>query len=182
MTILSDEAKTLLETRGLFVMPQEIDHEAFNLVVYVCALYADKPLTFHCQGDGGDCTAAMGIVDVIRHHGRVTGLLAGEANSCSGVIFAACNPRYVYPYGSIGIHASTMDQISRVDRAYAHTWTKELETTDRQFAEIYSDASDTGVDYWHEMIKAQGGNGYNRLNASMIINRAMAHPISEMPK
>jgi ATP-dependent protease ClpP protease subunit len=179
--ILSEEAKTLLESHGLFVMPSEIDHEAFKLVVYVCALYAHKPLKFHCAGDGGDTASALGIVDIIREHGNVTGLLAGEANSSSGVIFAGCAHRYIYPYGSIGVHGCAMNQLNTVDVAYARTWMTELETTDRAIAKVFSDASNAPCEFWLEMILRQGGQGYTRHNAQFLIECRMAKPISEMP-
>lgn len=181
MALLSDEAKQLLDERGLFVMPSEIDHDAFKLVVYVCALY-DKPLTFHCHGDGGDTAAAFGIVDVMRQHGNITGLLAGEANSSSGVIFAACTHRYVYPHGTLGVHGCTMSQLNTVDLAYAHTWMKELETTDRKMAQIFSDATNAPFEFWVEMITRQGGQGYTRLETQFLIECGMARPIEELSK
>jgi ATP-dependent protease ClpP protease subunit len=183
--ILSDEAKQLLDERGLFVMPQEINHDVFKLVVYVCALYEDKPLAFHSQGDGGDSTATLGIIDVIRQHGRVTGLLAGEANSCSGLIFAACVERYVYPYGSIGIHACGMAQINDVHGRYAQFWADDLTRVDQIQAEILAEACDTGVHnaaFWLDVIVRRGRDGLQRVDAKALVACGIAKPIEARPK
>ena len=180
--ILSDYAQTLLDKHSVFVMPAEINHEVFKLVVYVCTLYADTPLAFHCQGDGGDTTAGLGIVDIIRHHGQITGLLAGEANSCSGAIFAGCAVRYVYPHGSVGVHGCAMNDLTRVDASYARTWLRELDKVDIQIAQIFADASTIPYDDWVTKIAAQGGAGYTRVHAEDLVACGMAKPISERPR
>lgn len=183
--ILSEEAKRLLDEKGLFVVPCEINHDAFKMVVYVCALYADKALTFHCAGEGGDTAAALGIVSVIRQHGRVTGLLASEANSCSGIIFASCAERYVYPHGSIGVHGVTLGELSRIDAAYAQTWLTEVQTTNKHIAGVLADACKHpfyNAEFWLTEINEQGGSGYKRFHSYDLINCGMAKPIESMPK
>lgn len=180
---LSDEAKTLLDEHGVFVMPCEINHEAFKLVVYVCTHYAHKPLTFHCSGDGGDTAAALAIVSVIRQHGRVTGLLASEANSSSGVIFVACADRYVYPLGSLGVHGVALIELHRVDAAYAQTWLTELRASDKQIAEVFASActaTNHDVEFWLNEINRQGGNGYRRFDAAHLIACGLAKSVSEL--
>lgn len=181
--MMDDSTRKLLDEKGVLVLPKEVEHEMFALVVEACAYFPDKPLTFHCRGDGGDTASALAIVDVIRAHGQVTGVLAGEANSSHGVIFAACAKRYVYPFGSIGVHACAMNELHTVDAAYARTWFMELESTDKQVAQILASACTSAAcneTYWFNKISTQGGQGFSRIFAPQIIACGMARPISEM--
>lgn len=176
---MTDNERKLLEEHGVLVLPRVISHEVYGLVVEACAIMRGRPFKLHCHGDGGDTSTALGIVDIIRAHGQVTGELAGEANSSSGVIFAGCSHRTIHPHGSIGVHGVTMDQLNTVDSAYARTWLNEIDATNALIAHVYADASNLPYAQWLEIIMRQGGQGYTRIPSSVLVGYALAIPIDQ---
>jgi ATP-dependent protease ClpP protease subunit len=179
---MTDAQRALLEKHGLLILPDDITHETFALVVEATLICEGRPFTMHCHGEGGDSCAAGAIVDVITQHGQVTGLLAGDANSCHGVIFAACAKRYVYPGGRVGVHRVALESIGHVTADYAFSKARELEAHDwrnaRILASACSDQTLYGDNFWYRMIN-DNSRGLHHLAAVKLIEYGFARPIRE---
>jgi ATP-dependent protease ClpP protease subunit len=136
----------------------------------------------HCHGEGGDSCAAGAIVDVITQHGQVTGLLAGDANSCHGIVFAACATRYVYPGGRVGVHRVALESLSYVTADYAFSKARNFEAHDARNARILAaacaDQVNHGEGFWYRMIDANS-RALHHVTAPDLIKYGLARPISE---
>lgn len=180
---MEENARKLLDDHGIVILPEEIDHDTFVLVLEATLIRKDAPITLHCHGEGGDSCVAGAIVDIIRHHGRVRGVLAGDANSCHGVIFASCTERYVYPGGRVGIHRVSQTEIRSVTADYAEGVAKLLESHDRRNAKIFASAC-RDQHHWHEAFWFEvirvNPRALHHFDASFLIECGMARPISEM--
>lgn len=179
---MTDNERKLLDEHGVLILPEEITHDTYALVAEALLIRKDKPMTLYCHGEGGDSCAAGAIVDLIRHHSLVTGLLVGEANSCHGIIFAACFRRYVYPGGIIGIHRVARPTLNHVSAEYAMAHYQDLESHDRRNAQIFADACESpydGFGFWFDMICANP-RALKSLDASYLIECGMAQPIADL--
>lgn len=181
---MDDKQKALLNDYGVLVLPDEIDHQVFVLVLTACLMRPDQPIKMYCRGGGGDATAARGIVDVIQQHGKVIGLLPGEANSSHGVIFAGCAERYVYAGASLGVHRVTLETLEDVDAHYAKNTHRRFDMLDRAAAKTLAgackDQSKHGEMFWYKAIDKQGGSGLKSFDADFMIKCGMAQSISEL--
>lgn len=179
---MTDNERKLLDEYGVLILPEDITHETYALVVEATLVRTGKPILMHCHGEGGDSCAAGAIVDIVRHHGDFTGILAGEANSCHGIIFAACAKRYVHPGGIVGVHRVARETLNHVSAEYAMAHYQDLESHDRRNAQIYASAcqgSFVWEKFWFDMI-SENPRALKRLDASYLIECGMAKPISEM--
>jgi ATP-dependent protease ClpP protease subunit len=181
---MNDQQKTLLNDHGVLVLPEELEHEAFVLVLTACLMRPDKEIRMYCRGNGGSCRTAFAIIDVIQDHGNVVGMLTGEANSNHGVIFAGCPRRYVYPRGMLGLHRTALDALYHVDMSYAKNRFHELEMGDHANAKIYaaacSDQTQWGEAFWYTQLEQQGSKGLVHFNADFLIKCGMARPVREL--
>lgn len=181
---MDDQQKALLNDHGVLILPDEIDHDVFALVLTACLMRPDQPIKMYCRGGGGDATAARGIVDVIQYHGQVVGLLPGEANSAHGTIFAGCSQRYVYPGACLGVHRVALGSIDSVDARYAKNWHVGFDILDRATAKTLAaactDQKKYGESFWYKTIDKQGSSGLTRFDAAFLIKCGMAQPISEL--
>lgn len=181
---MDDQQKTLLNDHGVVVLPEELDHDAFVLVLTACLMRPDQEIRLYCRGNGGSCRSAFAIIDIIQDHGNVVGLLTSEANSNHGVIFAGCPRRYVYPRGMLGLHRTALDAMYHVDMPYAKNRFQELEVGDRANAKIFaaacSDQAQWGEDFWYSQLDQQGSKGLVQFDADFLIRCGMARPIREL--
>jgi ATP-dependent protease ClpP protease subunit len=178
-----DQALKLLETQKAIILPEDLDHDCYVLIQMACLMYADDTLSLYCRGDGGSCRTANAIVDVIQAHGKVRGILAGEADSSHGIIFAGCPERYVYPHGAIGVHRTTVMQIDMVDAPYARNRHDDLEAGDQLNARILASACPTGsdltADWWYKQID-ETGKGLRLFDSAFLVSKGIAKPASEL--
>lgn len=181
---MNEQQKALLNDHGVLVLPEELEHEAFVLVLTACLMRPDDEIRLYCRGNGGSCRTAFAIIDVIQDHGNVIGLLPGEANSNHGVIFAGCPRRYVYPLGMLGLHRTALDVMYHVDMPYAKNRYQELEVGDRANARIYAAACENqiqwGEEFWYRQIEQQGSKGLVQFDADFLIACGMARPAAEL--
>jgi hypothetical protein len=180
---MTDDERKLLEEHGVLVLPEELEHSVYVLVLTACLMRPDKEIRLYCRGNGGDTRASYAIIDLIHQHGNFTGLLPSEANSNHGVIFAACHRRYVYPYGQLGIHRTALSEMYHIDAPYAKNRYEEFEAGDRMNACVYGKAckdSRWGEAFWYRQIDTQGSRGLVQFDAAFLIECGMARPIVEM--
>lgn len=172
-----EEQTTLLE-QGVIVLPYIIEHETYAMMVEALMMHP-KPLKLYCRGGGGDVASAFAIIDLIREHGNVSGMLLGEANSSHGVIWAGCQKRYVYPNGVLGVHMPSQQWQGAVDSREAWLLALEMERYENQIAELYKSICSKEVD-WKQAMAATGSSGMRFLDASWLIENGMALPISAL--
>lgn len=181
---MDDQQKALLNEYGVLVLPETLEHDIFALVLTACLMRPDKEIRLHCRGNGGDSRASYAIIDVIQQHGNVVGLLASEANSNHGVIFAGCPRRYVYPRAQLGLHRVAHDAMYHIDAPYAKNRYHEFEASDRANAKIYAaacnDQAQWGESFWYQQLDQQGSHGVVQFDATFMITCGMALPISEL--
>lgn len=179
----TDQALKLLDTHKAIILPEDLDHDCYVLIQMACLMYPGDALTLYCRGDGGSCRTANAIVDIVRGHGKVRGVLAGEADSSHGIIFAGCPERYVYPHGAIGVHRTTVMQIDMVDAPYARNRFEDLESGDRTNARILAEAcpagSDLTAEWWYKQID-ETGRGLRLFDSAFLISNGIAKPASEL--
>src|SRR5688572_30087298 len=109
---MEDKQRDLLDRHGVLILSEEIEHDTYVLLLEALLHLGDKPLTLHCHGNGGISAVSRAMVDLIRQHGNVTGLMAGECNSSHGIVWASCQQRYVYPHGALGVHMVAKSQLA----------------------------------------------------------------------
>ena len=178
---MDEKQEKLLTERGVLVLPQEIEHETYEVVLEALLIAAGKEVRLHCNGDGGNSRAALAMVDLIRQHGQVTGLLAGMASSSHGVIWAGCTRRFVYPMGCIGLHMVGWNAFnSRIDSVTAAQIAHEYDAGDRQNAEVFAAASIMPCDYWYKLLRDTGSGHVVTFEAVKLIEMGMARPVSEL--
>jgi ATP-dependent protease ClpP protease subunit len=180
--MITDNERKMLEDHGILILPDEITHDTFVLIAEAILIRPRQSISLYCHGSGGDSCATGAIVDLIHHHGLFTGLLAGEANSSHGVIFASCFKRYVYPGGIVGIHRVARESLNHVSAEYAMAHYQDLESHDRRNAQIYANACEAAphdsVDFWFKMI-SENPRALRSLDASYLIECGMAKPIAD---
>ena len=120
------------------------------------------------------------MADLIQQHGKITGLLAGEACSSHVVAWLACAERFVYPHGAIGLHMVTYqyDQVL-VDGRTALLIADEFNADDRRKADFLAARSIQSVGYWLDIIHDAGGLATKLFCADEIISMGLARPIGE---
>lgn len=176
-----DETQAKLLAKGVIVLPEEIDHAAYVLMVEALLESADRDVRLYCRGDGGGTWAAMAIIDLIRAHGQVTGLLPSMAASSHGVIWAACPRRYVYPSGRLGIHKIAWNAIdTRQDSHSLNNIAAEWQQSEQEIAAIYAAASNKTQREWYAAMQSTGSSGLRTFTAPQLIALGMARPIDEL--
>jgi ATP-dependent protease ClpP protease subunit len=180
MFMMDEQAKTLLTEHHIIILPEDINHATYVMMVEALHIMKDDPLALYCRGDGGETRCALAIVDLIKRHGKVTGILPGAAMSSHAMIFAACAYRYIYPNATIGVHQTAVSAIdTRFDSRYAQQIANEFDINDRQTAVIMAGASNKSEDDWYEIIRSAGSGSYTCFNAEAMIEMNMARPIDE---
>lgn len=176
---MDEKTEKLLVEHGVLVLPEEIDHNTYVLMVEALIIMRGKRMALYCRGDGGCSRSALAIVDMLRDHGDVDGILYGEANSSHAAIWAACARRWVSPNAMIGVHMVSWDSLNtRMDAKSAHLIKTQFEIKDRLFAETFAEASSESVEWWLSHIQMTSG-AVQRIGASWMIESQMAKPISK---
>lgn len=181
---MDDQQKVLLNDHGVLILPEELDHDVFALVLTACLMRPDQEIRLYCRGNGGDSRTSYAIIDIIQQHGNVVGLLTSEANSNHGVIFAGCPRRYVYPRARLGLHRTSLSEMYHIDAPYALNRHEEMETSDHTNARVYAaackDQTQWGESFWYQQIDQQGSRGLILFDAPFLIECGMAQPISAL--
>jgi ATP-dependent protease ClpP protease subunit len=178
---MDEQVRNLLNEYNTIIMPEDLGHDTYAMMVEAMLILNGRPLTLYCHGPGGPSQDAMGIISLIQHHGNVTGILAGESYSSHAIIFASCAERFVYPGSQIGIHMVGLTGLdTRVDAKYAELIAQDYANTDLRNALILSNASNKSPDYWYEQIRITSGTGI-RFDYSTILELELAQPIGERP-
>lgn len=180
MLNVDEKREKLLTERGVLVLPSVIEHETYEMMLEALLIMAGRDVRLFCRGNGGDSDSALAIVDLIREHGKVIGLLAGGASSSHAVIWASCSERFIYPLASIGIHKVAWESIeTRVDADNAQLLAAKYDRYDRANAEILAAASNESVFWWSEMFRQAGSGGLKVFDSVILDALHMARPIAE---
>ena len=175
-----DEQRLKLLNRGVLVLPENIDHSTYELVLEALMLKADEEVQMYCRGNGGDSASAIAIVDLIDQHGNVVGLLPGEAASNHATIWAACQQRFVYPRGCLSLHKVARHSLSsRVDSQSLRLMAEDYERVERVIADILAEASNRSAAFWYNLLQETGSGGLYQFEAKRLIEMEMAKPIAE---
>jgi ATP-dependent protease ClpP protease subunit len=176
---MDEQVRNLLERYNTIIIPEDLGHDTYAMMIEAMLMLNGRPLTLHCHGPGGAARDALAINSLIVHHGNVTGILAGEAHSSHAVIFASCAQRYVYPNALIGLHMVAWSSIdTRADAKYLDLLAKDYDKTDRRNAMILAEASNMTADYWYEQIRLTSGTTIN-FDYDAILKMELARPIGE---
>ena len=180
---MNDRAWEFLEKTGVIILPEDLDHEVYIVIQTACVMYAQRRLYLFCRGDGGSSRTANAIVDAVRGHGNVCAVLAGEANSSHGVIFAGCPHRYVYPNAALGVHRTVLNSMEIVDSAYAKYRFEDLDQSNRMTARVLASACPLGSqfneEWWYGQIE-EAGRGLRMFSSTWLIQNQMAKSVTEI--
>lgn len=179
---MDDAAHRLLEMAKTIILPEEIDHDTYRMIVEATLLYPDDEIDLYCRGDGGFIRDALAIIDVIKRHGKFVGLLVGMAYSSHADIWAACNVRYCSPNSGIGLHrAKFSDNGGFKDASYFSLKADEGNILDGMIAQLFADASNADSSIWTQII-ADAGDAVRWIYTDQIIRvYEMALPIADRP-
>lgn len=174
-----NETQERLLKAGVMALGSEIDHETYRYVLEALLLHPG-PVQLYCAGDGGDSGCALAIVDLIGQHGQVTGMLPGHAMSNHVTVWAACQNRYVFPMGRIGVHKVAWESVNgRTDGQSLTRWAKAFDDIERDIATVLAGASDQDVQWWLQRMQHAGSGGIVEFDAKTLIALGMARPIRE---
>lgn len=177
---MEESVQKLLDKHGTLILPDEIEHDTYVTLLEALLHVGDNPLVLHCHGNGGISAVSRAMVDLIRQHGNVTGLMAGECNSSHGVVWSSCSRRYVYPHGALGVHRVAKSQLStRTDAQTFEQFAVDFNRMDMENAHILADASNHSPEWWYDVIKQAGSGGITMFTAQQLILMEMARPIAE---
>lgn len=179
---MDEQVEKLVKSRGIIVLPEEIDHDTYAMLLEGLVIARverpRQPVILYCRGDGGCSRSALAMVDLIREHGNVIGMLPGEANSSHVTVWAGCTERYVYPHAAIGLHkVAYYEMNSRMDSKSAQLIGREFEQTERKVATLLAEISNKDADHWFDVMQTTGSSGVTQFDAEEIIAMEMAKPI-----
>lgn len=181
---MNETQEKMLSERGVIVLPEEINHQAYvdflSLLLLAESVWQDKSIRLFCAGQGGSAPDAIAIADLVRHHGRINGMLAGEAKSSHVTIWASCSRRYVYELATIGVHCLQWSSLNtRQDRISLRQRDDELMVGEANIARILADACyvEYGHAFWLAAMREAGSDGVRTFNSPAVIKMGMAKPI-----
>ena len=177
---MDDAQRKLLEDRKTIILPDEIDHDAYSLVVEAAILYPDDEIDLYCRGEGGYSGDAFAMIDIIQQHRKFVGLLVGAVVSSHAVIWAACNTRYVYPHGKLGLHGviTTHERTDFMNAKAFFQKARANERIDYESARLFASISNNDIEHWRLLIE-NTGLGLEWLYSEQIIEYHMAHTIAD---
>lgn len=173
----------LMEQYGVLVLPEDVNHAAYELVVEAL-LFAEhvghETVVVYCAGMGGELNSALAIADLLIQRKATIGLLPGQADSCHADVWLACEERYVYPMGHMGIHQVkyTFYDKTHVDERYAKMLLHENDHYNRRSARLLARASGMLESHWLEKLDKVGAHGVFHLTADDLISLGIAKPIA----
>jgi len=186
---MNETQEKLMEVYGVLVLPDEINHAAYELVVeslHFARHCGHDRVVMYCAGFGGEMPSALAIVDLVRAHGNVVGLLPGQANSSHATIWLGCAERYVYPMGEMGIHEVRYDVAdnTKLDARHARNFEGEMKSYNERLATLLSEACDEhdvySVGHWRTVLHQVGASGYHHYDAEYLIMCGIAKPIEAL--
>lgn len=175
---MDDAQRKLLEDRKTIILPEEINHDVYELIVEAAIRYSDDEIDLYCNGEGGYSGDAFAIVDVIKSHGKFVGLLLGAVVSSHALVWAACPTRYFYQSGKLGLHRVIVGSISApMDGGSLQQKADNHAHIDRASSDIFAGASNRESQQWYDMI-ARATLGMVWLYADEIMACEMGLPIA----
>lgn len=176
-----DKVLERLEEFNTYVLPKEIDYDAYVEFIGFITPYWNGVVSVHCNGSGGETDYAFAIVDLIREHGKVSTYLTGMAFSCHSVIFAAGAERFVSEHGAIGIHQPYFENSTGSADAFQER-SNRLDNLKAQIAKIYAYASNKETSWWLDRINSISDGRFKRYGADMLIHLDFAQPMYDWKK
>lgn len=171
----------ILERYHVLMLPAEING-AFWPIFLEAVLSHPAPITMHCAGGGGDAWVLFQMISMIQQHKAFTGVLLADAASAHSILFAACQSRYVSPFGSISVHRCLTLEGGQMNLNSARQAVERYERIDQMNAQIYADACLPEYDaaFWLSAFDKSTEMELAQYSAAMLITMGMAKPISEM--
>lgn len=153
---MDDLQRALLDRRRAILLPETIDHSAYETLFYMLSYAADTMpdarITLMCKGDGGDVWSAPAIIQAIQSHGLVDGVLNGPVMSVHATIWAGCARRYTTAQGALGIHPCSRGELTGYYTADAlAAMAREMHEVDRRTLELFASLCKPPYDHkwWH---------------------------------
>jgi len=177
---MNETQKALLE-KGIIILPNEIGHDAYEMIAEALLSNPDREIKMYCAGDGGSPRDGFAIVDLVQAHGQVVGMLAGLACSAHSFIWTSCAKRFVYPHGAIGVHKIGYSELNRaLDSRTAQQHIAELEMYERWMAKLYAGDAQDDSDSWYKVIQEAGRDEYMIFPAEILVKMGMARDVGEL--
>ena len=174
----------MMQEYGALVLPEEIDHDAYMLVVealHLAKSCGHDELVFYCAGLGGEVNSALAIVDLIQAHGDVIGLLPGQADSSHAYVWLGCRERYVYPYASMGLHETKFiyQNGATVDRRFTQNFLGDVTSYNYRICRLLSDATTPHrpIEFWETQLSDIGSVGVRHYDDGELIRMGIAKAI-----
>lgn len=181
--MLTDQDKELLLEYHTLVLPETIDHETYEDILYALKAFRaadnNSDLHLYCGSDGGSSSAAMAIVTLLREDGGVVGHLIGDVGSAAATIWAGCPKRVVHPGAVLFVHPVMWNSVE--GRSNAHrfrTMVKDLDFSNRQCCEVYASASNKPAEWWEEKLNP-AGDGTRFSSFEVVIDLEMGEWINQ---
>ena len=167
---MDEKTRKLLHEYGVVILPGEIDHDTYAMMVEVTLLRKGQPVVLYCAGSGGQSMDSIAVASLIRDHGNFIGLLYGEAHSSHATIFAACQKRFAHIYAVVGVHMIAVNKIdTRFDSNYGRIMTANYEDAERRIADVFASASIESPSFWLDKMRQVSGEsvevGYDEICA-----------------
>ncbi len=177
---MNEANRELLTCHKTIILPDDIDHDAYRLIVEAATIYPDDEIDLYCRGEGGYSGDAFAIVDVIQRHGNFVGLLIGAVVSSHAAIWAACDVRYVYPHGKLGLHGvvTTNERTDLMDAKSFFQKGRGSERINYDTAKLLANISGKDLEYWRSQIE-NVNLGLEWLYSETILEYKMALPIAD---
>lgn len=162
---------------GIVLCP---DLDKFSLASFIDLFDEVQPhaggwIELWINGVGGSTVAETAICDYIALHGKIRGVIFGEANSAHGLIWASCQRRAVGRNAVLGVHRTqyspspnanyTTTDFQRAVRESSH-W-------DKRAAKCYAKISNKPAKFWLKAME-NAGNGLSIFTAKQLVKFDMA--------
>lgn len=117
----------------------------------------ELPIRIYFRSNGGDSMTGLALANVIKHIGRITGVMVGDTGSSAATIWASCAKRMVCGNARMGIHPVIwQENYSRYDAAKLMRLQGEFTKMDERQCEIYAAASNKSFEWWWERYNQAG--------------------------
>lgn len=132
-----------MSSKGVVFINGRIDQEMYRRVIKELqeaerATKKNEIVTVYFDSQGGDSQTACGLYDIVRSCKRkVTGIVAGRADSGAPVILQACHRRLMTEHSSIMLHRLSLC-IGELSLGDAKTTVQRFEQLDEKMIDIIS--------------------------------------------
>jgi ATP-dependent protease ClpP protease subunit len=175
---MTEDERALLEEVGIIILPARITHETYAMVAE-SLVRREKAIRLLVNGTGGEISSAFAMVDLIREHGQVTGLLLGEADSSHGVIWLACRHRYVYPSAALGVHMPALERHGYVDSQEAYLVHLDMKRYEDLLVDLLQHSCPQDIDF-RTIVYSAGSSGMQYMDAKWLVDKGVALPSSQL--